>query len=98
MVSTIISTDITNFKRYHYEELYLFHEMSDEIEKCLEADTMYQIICIVEIVTILLVLKELEFETNIFSKKNTPRLTVVFFPLFTFSINKIRICKLTWGK
>lgn len=71
--------------------------MSDEIEKCLEADTMYQTISIVEIVTILLVLKELEFQTNIFSKKNTPRLTVVFFSLFTFSINKTRICKLTWG-
>lgn len=71
--------------------------MSDEIEKYLEADTMYQTICIIKIVTILLVLKELEFETNIFSKKNTPRFPVVFFPLYTFSINKTRIFKLVWG-
>lgn len=70
--------------------------MSDEIEKYLEADTMYQTICIIKIVTILLVLKELEFETNIFSKNNTPRLPVVFLTLYTFSINKTRICKLVW--
>lgn len=52
--------------------------MSDEIEKCLEADTMYQTICIIEIVTTLLVLKELEFEAIILSppKKNTTRLTL----------------------
>lgn len=87
---TIISTDMINFKRSHYEQLYLLLEMSDEIEKWLETDRMYQTIWIIEVVTNL-VLKELEFEINVFSKKNTPRLIVAFFPSYTFCITKTRL-------